>query len=129
MSKPATKRSALSFSLRALLILVTLIGVGLAIFRWPWVEVGDPADPFGPDFTTYRRGWNGKVWGENQRISVAEAIAVNTTNGAWASGEEKIKGTITAGKLADYVVLAEDPHTVDPESAAVYRRAILDTFL
>lgn len=51
--------------------------------------------------------------GPNQRISVDEAIAVNTANGAWASGEEAIKGTITARKLADYVVLADDPHTVD----------------
>ena len=62
-----------------------------------------------------RKGWDGKTWGANQRISVAEAIAVNTYNGAWASGEEAIKGSITAGKLADYVVLGDDPHTVDVE--------------
>jgi predicted amidohydrolase YtcJ len=55
------------------------------------------------------------VWGANQRISVSEAIAVNTYNGAWASGEETIKGSITSGKLADYVVLADDPHTVAAE--------------
>jgi predicted amidohydrolase YtcJ len=53
--------------------------------------------------------------GANQKISVSEAIAVTTCNGAWASGEEAIKGSITAGKLADYVVLADDRHTVDPE--------------
>jgi predicted amidohydrolase YtcJ len=62
-----------------------------------------------------RRGWDGTTWGANQRISVDEAIAVYTYNGAWASGEESIKGSITAGKLADYVVLAEDPHTVEAE--------------
>jgi predicted amidohydrolase YtcJ len=62
-----------------------------------------------------RKGWDGKLWGANQRISVSEAIAVNTYNGAWASGEEAIKGSITTGKLADYVVLADDPHTVDAE--------------
>ena len=62
-----------------------------------------------------RRGWDGKVWGANQRISVSEAIAVNTYNGAWASGEEAIKGSISVGKLADYVVLADDPHTVEAE--------------
>ena len=62
-----------------------------------------------------RQGWDGKVWGANQKITVSEAIAVNTYNGAWASGEEAIKGSIAAGKLADYVVLADDPHTVDPE--------------
>jgi predicted amidohydrolase YtcJ len=62
-----------------------------------------------------RKGWDGTVWGSNQRLTVSEAIAVNTRNGAWASGEEAIKGSITAGKLADYVVLADDPHTVDVE--------------
>jgi predicted amidohydrolase YtcJ len=62
-----------------------------------------------------RRGWDGKVWGANQKIGVSEAIAVNTYNGAWASGEEALKGSITAGKLADYVVLADDPHTADVE--------------
>jgi len=62
-----------------------------------------------------RKGWDGKVWGANQRLGVSEAIAVNTYNGAWASGEEASKGSITAGKLADYVVLADDPHTVDVE--------------
>ena len=62
-----------------------------------------------------RKGWDGKTWGVNQRITVSEAIAVNTYNGAWASGEEALKGSITAGKLADYVVLAGDPHTVDVE--------------
>ena len=62
-----------------------------------------------------RKGWDGKTWGANQRVSVSEAIAINTYNGAWASGEEAIKGSITAGKLADFVVLAADPHTVDVE--------------
>ena len=61
-----------------------------------------------------RTGWNGETWGANQRISVAEALRVNTINGAYNSREEKIKGSIRAGKLADFVVLAEDPHTVEP---------------
>jgi hypothetical protein len=61
-----------------------------------------------------RTGWNGEVWGANQRISVAEALQVNTLNGAYATREEGIKGSITPGKLADFVVLAEDLHTVDP---------------
>jgi predicted amidohydrolase YtcJ len=46
---------------------------------------------------------------------VDEAIRVNTSNGAYASREEAIKGSITVGKLADFVVLADDPHTVSPE--------------
>src|SRR6185295_2771051 len=59
-----------------------------------------------------RTGWNGTTWGANQRISVDEALRVSTLNGAWASKEEALKGSITAGKLADFVVLADDPHTV-----------------
>jgi predicted amidohydrolase YtcJ len=62
-----------------------------------------------------RTGWDGKTWGANQRVTVDEAIRINTYNGAYASGEEDIKGSITSGKLADFVVLAEDPHTVNPE--------------
>lgn len=62
-----------------------------------------------------RTGWNGETWGANQRISVDEALQVNTINGAYNSHEEMIKGSITPGKLADFVVLADDPHTVSRE--------------
>jgi hypothetical protein len=62
-----------------------------------------------------RRGWDGQTWGLNQRITVDEAITINTINGAFASREEAIKGSITPGKLADFVILADDPHSVDPE--------------
>src|SRR5215470_1489922 len=62
-----------------------------------------------------RRGWNGETWGANQRISVDEALRVNTINGAYNSHEESYKGSITPGKLADFVMLADDPHTVSQE--------------
>ena len=62
-----------------------------------------------------RTGWNGKTWGANQRISVDEALRVSTFNGAYASHEDKVKGSITPGKLADFVVLADDPHSVSPD--------------
>jgi len=61
-----------------------------------------------------RTGWDGTTWGANQRVSVDEAIRINTLNGAYASREEAIKGSIAPGKLADFVVLADDLHTVDP---------------
>ena len=59
-----------------------------------------------------RTGWNGEIWGANQRVTVAEAIRINTLNGAHASREEAIKGSITPGKLADFVLLSDDPATV-----------------
>jgi predicted amidohydrolase YtcJ len=58
-------------------------------------------------------GWNKEVWGANQCISVDEALRVNTINGAYATREEAIKRSITPGKLADFVMLADDLHTID----------------
>ena len=62
-----------------------------------------------------RKDYTGRVWGPSQRITVDEALRVCTVNGAYASFEENEKGMITAGKLADFVILAEDPHDVDPD--------------
>ena len=63
-----------------------------------------------------RTDTKGNVWGANQRITIEEAIRVGTMNGAYASYEEKIKGSITAGKLADLVVLERDPLREPPAS-------------
>ena len=63
-----------------------------------------------------RTGWDKTTWGANQRITVAEAIKVNTLHGAYASHEELVKGSITVGKLADFVMLSDDPHTVKPDT-------------
>ena len=63
-----------------------------------------------------RTDYRGRVWGPNQRVSVAEALRIATANGARASYEESLKGSITAGKLADFVILDKDPHDVDPMS-------------
>ncbi|MGF3104779.1 amidohydrolase [Rossellomorea sp. DUT-2] len=52
-----------------------------------------------------RRSKSGEVIGDRQRITIEEAIKAYTWNGAYASFEEPIKGSIEAGKLADLVVL------------------------
>jgi hypothetical protein len=62
-----------------------------------------------------RRDFRGREWGPNQRVTVDEALRICTLNGAFASFEEQTKGSIAAGKLADFVMLAEDPHDVEPD--------------
>ena len=59
---------------------------------------------------------NGNVWGPNQKITVAEAIRASTRNGAYASFEENVKGTLVPGKFADLVVLGRDPFIEDPST-------------
>jgi hypothetical protein len=63
-----------------------------------------------------RRDFRGKEWGPNQKVTVDEALRIATVNGSYASYEERTKGTITAGKLADFVVLEKDPHDVAPDA-------------
>ena len=57
---------------------------------------------------------NGIVLGEQQRISVLEALKAVTINAAYQYFEEDRKGTLEAGKLADLVILSEDPLQADP---------------
>jgi len=56
----------------------------------------------------------GHVWGSNQRITLEKAIRCGTLNGAYASFEDHIKGSLTPGKYADLVVLDQDPFKTDP---------------
>jgi predicted amidohydrolase YtcJ len=65
-----------------------------------------------------RKDEQGRVWGGNQRISVDEALRICTVNGAYASYDERRLGSISAGKLADFVMLERDPHDVDPDAIA-----------
>jgi predicted amidohydrolase YtcJ len=63
-----------------------------------------------------RKDYRGREWGPNQKVTVDEALRIATINGARASYEENVKGTITAGKYADFVLLEKDPHDVAPDS-------------
>ena len=68
--------------------------------------------PLGPLFsvqeavTRVRR--SGKVFRPEERITLEEAIRAVTSTSAWAFFEEDVKGTLTAGKLADITVLSKD---------------------
>lgn len=63
-----------------------------------------------------RTDMHGTVWGPSQRVSVDEALHAFTRNGSYASFEEREKGTLEEGKLADLVVLARDPYREDPST-------------
>jgi predicted amidohydrolase YtcJ len=93
----------------------TLLDAGIHAAAGSDFSPGPFAPLMGIQGMVTRKGWDGTTWGLNQRVTVDEAIRINTLNGAYASKEEHIKGSITVGKLADYVVLADDPHTVNPE--------------
>jgi predicted amidohydrolase YtcJ len=62
-----------------------------------------------------RKDFAGRVWGPSQRVTLDQALKICTVHGAYASHEEDLKGSITAGKLGDFVILAESPYEVDPD--------------
>ena len=51
--------------------------------------------------------------GEAQRIGLEQAFRAITIDAAWQNFEEDVKGSIEAGKLADFVVLESDPFVGD----------------
>jgi len=61
-----------------------------------------------------RDGKHPDGWFPAEKISVEEAVKAYTVNNAYAAYEENEKGTITPGKLADFVVLSDDVFSVDP---------------
>ncbi len=75
--------------------------------------------PIGPFVGLYaavtRKGMSGAVYGEGEKLTMAEALRGYTINGAWLTREEAIKGSIEPGKLADLVVLDRDPLTIPAE--------------
>lgn len=66
--------------------------------------------------TTNRRTRSGQVLGPEQRISTYDALRAITINAAYQQFEEADKGSIATGKLADLVVLSENPLTTPIEN-------------
>jgi predicted amidohydrolase YtcJ len=62
-----------------------------------------------------RRTRSGDILGADERISVTDALKSLTIWGAYQHFEEKEKGSLEVGKVADFVVLSGDPYAVDIE--------------
>jgi hypothetical protein len=99
------KRCGSSYAFRSLLDAGTKLAFGS---DWPVA----PLDPLtGIDAAVNRRTLDGKNpngWFPDQRISVAEAVEAYTIGSAYAAFQEKDRGSISVGKLADFVVLSRD---------------------
>ncbi|GGD68856.1 amidohydrolase [Emticicia aquatilis] len=61
-----------------------------------------------------RKSRSGKVIGPEERLTPLEGLKAITINGAYEYFEEKTKGSIEKGKLADLVVLSDDILTIEP---------------
>ena len=61
---------------------------------------------------------SGHILGPDQRVSVTEALHAVTLGAAYQYFEEDDKGSLEVGKRADFVVLAQDPRTVDASAIA-----------
>lgn len=62
-----------------------------------------------------RKTKEGKVLGENEKISVLEAIKAVTINVAYQYGEENIKGSLKVGKNANMIIINKNPLKIDKD--------------
>lgn len=75
-----------------------------------------PVDPLIQVCTAVTRtSRKGTVYGPDQAVTVMSALKAVTIHAAFLNFEEHVKGSLTPGKYADMVLLAENPLTVAPE--------------
>ena len=65
-----------------------------------------------------RRTRAGTVHGDNQRITLDQALRAHTIDAARTLHRDRLIGSLEVGKLADFTELAADPYAVDPERLA-----------
>jgi len=62
-----------------------------------------------------RKSRSGEIIGPDERLTPIEGLRAITINGAYQYFEENSKGSIEKGKLADLVILSDNPTTIDPD--------------
>ncbi len=92
----------------------TLLDTGAHLaFGTDWAVA--PLDPFFGIYAAVTRqttdGKNPNGWIPEQKITVDEAVRAYTSGSAYAEFQENVKGTISAGKLADLIIVSEDIFT------------------
>lgn len=109
------------------------VGTALAEYSYAWKTMLDlgiaaaggsdcPVEPCNPLWGMHaavtrqdRSGFPSGGWHPEQRLDGCTALRLFTTGSAYAAEEEKIKGALSPGKLADFVVLPQDPTAIDPQ--------------
>ena len=90
-----------------------------------------PLDPMQTLYAAVTRatldGKNPGGWFPEQKLTVAEAVEAYTMGSAYAEFQEKEKGSITPGKLADLVLLSDDIFSIAPEKIRDVR--VVETIL
>ena len=95
------------------------------------IHCDTPVVPMDPLFLAWtavnRRTSSGQLIGPDERIPVERALRAITLDAAWQIGREQDLGSLEAGKLADFVVLGQNPLAVDP--ARLHEVPVLATWV
>ncbi|MGH9530136.1 MAG: amidohydrolase [Terriglobales bacterium] len=81
---------------------------------WPVVPLNPLPGIYAAATRATLDGKNPKGWFPEQKLTVAEAVEAYTMGSAYAEFQEKEKGSLTPGKLADMVLLSDDIFSIDP---------------
>jgi predicted amidohydrolase YtcJ len=107
------ERSRTTYAFRSLLDAKAVLAFGS---DWDVAPLSPLAGIFAAATRRTIDGKNPGGWVPDQKIAVEEALRAYTGSAAWAAFEEKEKGSLAPGKLADFVLLADDVLAVEPEA-------------
>jgi hypothetical protein len=93
----------------------SLLEAGAVVSLSSDAPVIHPNPMHGVYFAVTRKTKSGRLIGPDQKVDPVQALRAYTLHGAYASFEERIKGSIEAGKMADLVVLSRDILKTPPE--------------